>query len=158
MYQNRPPSSSPFSGIVGILVAIVFFFLLFKITGMIFWLIWKAAPVVFVAALVIDYTVFTRYVNSVYSLFKRNWLYGLGAGLLSVGLFPLVALYLLGMALFNRKVKKVQEQAYNEKHGELIDYEEIDSEIMDLDLPDELPPPPSRRSPSNGNSYDEYFK
>lgn len=157
MYQNRPPSSSPFSGIVGILVAIVFFFLLFKITSMIFWLIWKAAPLVFIAALVIDYTVFTRYVNMVYALFKRNWLYGLGAGLLSVGLFPLVALYLLGMALFNKKVKKAEEEAYSRKHGELIDYEEVDSEIMDLELPDE-PPPPARRSSSGDNSYDEYFK
>ncbi len=156
MDQNRP-SSSPFSGIVGILIAIVFFFVLFKITGMIFWLIWKVAPVVFIASLVIDHKVFTQYVNTVFALFKRNWLYGLGAGLLSVLLFPLVALYLLGMALFNKKVKKMQEEAHVREHGELIDYEEIDSEIMDLDLPEELPPPPPPRK-QGGTSYDEYFK
>lgn len=155
MDQNRP-SSSPFGGIVGILVAIVVFYVLFKITGMIFWLIWKVAPAVFIASLLIDYRVFTQYVNTIYALFKRNWLYGLGAGLLSVALFPLVALYLLGMALFNKKIKKMQEEAHIRQHGELIDYEEIDSEIMDLDLPDELPPPPARKR--DGSSYDEYFK
>lgn len=158
MFDQRQSKSSPFTGVVGVLVAIVAFFMLFKIASFFFWLLWKVGPLLFIASLIIDHKVFTGYVNNIYSLFQRNWVYGLVAGAFSVVLFPLVALYLLGMALFKKKVGQAQEEAYNRRHGELIDYEEIDSEPMDLDIPEELPPPPSAARRQGGNTYDDYFK
>lgn len=158
---NSPPNRSPFGGIFGIVVAIVAFFLLFKIASIFFWLVWKAAPFVFLGSLFIDHKVFTGFANQIYALFKRNWVYGLVAGGLSIVLFPLVALYLLGMALFKRKVNQVRNEADIRRNGELIDYEEIDEEPMDLDIPyEELPAPPPPPAPTRreSNDYDDLFK
>lgn len=158
MFQQRSSaSSSPLRGIVGIIVAVVAIYLLIRITGFVFSLIWQAAPIIFIASLIIDHKVFTEYANSVFRLFKRNWLYGLGAAALSIFLFPLLALFLLGKALFRRKVRKVQEEMETRQNGELIEYEEIDSEIIDLDLPPAEPQTPPRTARRPDNRYDELF-
>lgn len=158
---SSQPNRSPFGGIVGIVIAIVAFFVLFKIASIFFWLVWKAAPFVFLASLFIDHKVFVGYANQIFSLFKKNWMYGVVAGGLSIVLFPLVALYLLGMAFFKQKVNKVRQEADIRKNGELIEYEEIDTEPMDLDIPyEELPPPPPPPEPTrrSTNDYDDLFK
>lgn len=163
MFQQRPGNtSSPFGGIIGIIMAVVIFYLLFKLASFVFSIIWSAAPFIFLASLFIDHKVFTEYANTVYGLFKRNWVYGLVAGILSIALFPLVSLYLLGKALYRRNMKKAREEMETRRHGELIDYEEIDSEIIEMDLPpSDLPPEPMRRSnnPRQGdNKYDDLFQ
>lgn len=159
MFQQRPENNaSPFGGVVGIIIAVVVFYLLFKLASFVFSIIWWAAPFLFLASLVIDHKIFTEYVNSVYGLFKRNWMVGLAAGVLSVVLFPLVSVYLLGKALFKRKMKQAREDMETRRHGELIDYEEIDSEIIEMDLPPtDLPPEPMRRTNSDNNKYDDLF-
>lgn len=158
MFQQQPSNRSPFGGIFGIIVAIAAFYLLFKLAGFVFSILWSLAPVIFLASLIVDHKVFTGYANTVYDLFKRNWMVGLGAGVLSVVLFPLLAVYLLGMALFKRKVKKAQEEMDTRRNGELIDYEELDSDIIEMDLPpSETPPEPIRRQPPRTNEYDDLF-
>ncbi|PHI20661.1 hypothetical protein CEQ90_06310 [Lewinellaceae bacterium SD302] len=158
MFQQRQSNGSPFSGIIGILFAVVVFYLLFKLASFVFSILWSLAPLIFLASLIIDHKVFTNYANSIYDLFKRNWMLGVGAGVFSIVLFPLVSVYLLGKALFKRKMNKAREEMVTRRDGELIDYEEIDSEIIDMDLPP--PPPPAeplRRDPPKGSKYDDLF-
>lgn len=159
MFQQRSTNNqSPFGGVVGIIIALVAFYMLFKLASFVFSIIWSAAPIIFIASLFIDHKVFTEYVNTIYDLFKRNWIYGVVAGVLSITLFPLVSLFLLGKALFKRKIKKAQEEMDIRQNGELIEYEELDSEIIEEDLPPANFPPEPMRRPERGNNYDELFK
>jgi len=158
MFQSDPNSRSPYSGIIGLLVGGLVLFVLFKVFSIVFALLWKyVTPAALIASLVIDHKVFLGYVNNLYKLFERNWVYGLVGGALSFIFLPFVALYLLGTALFKRRVTQARDAAEQRINGELIDYEEVDSEPLDLETPfEELPPPPERPR-SKGSEYDNLF-
>jgi len=103
---RSPFERSPFNGIVGLLVGILIIYLLFTGISWAVWLLYKVAWLLFIASLVIDHTVFLGYAKSIGKLFERNWMMGLAAGALSIFLYPFVFLYLLGMALFKKKIKE----------------------------------------------------
>lgn len=159
-FQNRSNSSnSPFSAVTGIIIAVVFFLLLFYLTKIVFTILWYASPVLFIASLVIDHKVFLGYAKWIGAQLKSNPLVGIGTIVLSALLFPLTALFLLGKALFRKKVKEAQQEYENRTQGELIDFEVVDDELMDDDLklpPIEKAPRPSERSTSS--EYDDLFK
>ncbi|MEL6275056.1 MAG: hypothetical protein AAFU03_08140 [Bacteroidota bacterium] len=158
MFDRQPSQRTPFSGIIGIIIAIVGLYLLFQVVRFVFNILWFAAPFIFIASLIVDSKVFMKFVNNIAGLFKRNWIYGVVAGGLSIALFPLTSLYLLGTALFNKRLEEAQKEAYNQTHGELIDYEEVESETMELEIPEEdLPPPPAPQKKVDGK-YDSLFE
>ena len=161
MAQFRSPfERSPLGTFGSIAVALLFFYLLFKLLAFVFQLMWWAAPLILIASLVIDHKVFLGYLKMVGNLFQRNWIYGLAAGIASVVLFPLLSLYLLGMALFKKKVKERQVAMDERVNGKWTDYEEVSTEPMDLDIPyEELPPAPEPdlRRRQDGTRYDELF-
>lgn len=161
MIKFRSPfERSPVGTVVSIVIALVFFYVLFELARFVLSLIWYAAPLIFIASLVIDYKVFVGFLGQLKRLFQRNWILGLAAGVASVVLFPLVALYLLGVALFKKKMSEKRQQMDEQVNGKWAEYEEVTPEPMDLDIPyEELPPPPepqSRRTKSD-TSYDELF-
>ena len=163
MFQSSRPRSpfdrSPLGGIGSLIVGILVLVLLFKLAGFVFSLLKWIAPIMFIASLIIDHKVFLGYVNGIRRLFERNWVYGLVAGLLSIVAFPVVALYLLGMALFKKKVRDVRREQDERVNGKWTDYEEVPEEPLDLDIPyEELPPEPQPRTRRDGNDYDELFK
>lgn len=159
-FQNRSDTGGgPFNGIVGIIIAVLFFLLLFYLTKIVFTILWYASPVLFIASLIIDHTVFMGYVKWIGGYLKRQPIVGIGAIVLSALLFPLTALFLLGKALFRKKVKDAQREYETRTKGELIDYEVVDEELMDEDLrlpPIEKEPRPSSRPRSS--EYDDLFK
>jgi len=162
MSTSRSPfERSPLGGIGGFIVALVVLYALFKLAGFVFNLLWWAAPVIFIASLVIDHTVFLGYVKSIKKLFDRNWIMGLVAGVLSLVLFPLAASYMLGMALFKKKINEKVQQMDERENGQWAEYEEIE-EPMDLDIPyEELPPEPPEPQPrgkKRDSSYDDLFE
>ena len=76
---------------------------------------------------------------------------------MSLALYPLVSVYLLGMALFRKKVKEARQEADVRKNGQWTDFEELPEEPLELDTTyEELPPPPPPRRAEG--DYDEYFK
>ena len=153
---------SPLRTALGIIVALVVLYVLFSIVGWILALLYRLAPLALVAALIIDYKVVTGYVTGIKNLFQRNWVYGLGATLISVVFYPFVFLYFLGAALFKKKLKDAREEADVRRNGKWVDYEEVATEPMDIDRDIEvLPPPPEpqpRRQQRDEPGYDEYFK
>jgi hypothetical protein len=165
MSTSRSPfDKSPFSGIVGLLVGVLIIYLLFNVVGWIVWLLYKVAWIIFIASLVIDHTVFLGYAKSIGRLFERNWMMGLAAGALSLFLYPFVFLYLLGMALFKKKIKEKVAEADVRQNGEWAEYEELPAEPMDLDIDyEELPPAPPEPLSRDGEKkkdtgYDELFE
>lgn len=166
MSTSRSPfERSPFNGIVGLLVGILVIYLLFTGISWAVWLLYKVAWLIFIASLVIDHTVFLGYAKSIGKLFERNWMMGLAAGALSIFLYPFVFLYLLGMALFKKKIKEKVAEADIRQNGEWAEYEELPEEPMNLDIDyEELPPAPPEPMPRGGSKkkddtgYDELFE
>lgn len=155
----------PFSSVVGIIIGILFFLLVFYLTKIVFKILWFLAPLLFVASLIIDHTVFLSYVKWIGGMLKRNPLVGIGAIVLSGLLFPLTASFLFGKALFRKKMKDAQKEYETRTKGELIEFEEIVEE-EDLRPEDTLRLPPMEKEPRNrtsssarkGNEYDDLFQ
>lgn len=165
MLNTRSPfERNPLGTIGSIIVALVVLYLLFRLAAFAFQLLWYAGPLLLLISLFIDYKVALGYLGWIKRLFQSNFVYGIIASILTVVAFPLVCLYIFGMAMFKRKVNKVREEVVRRREGEFTEYEEV--ETMDLDeLPHrELPPAPEpeiRRTKRTGDGdtpYDELFK
>jgi len=120
---------------VMILVLIVALIAVFFIARGIFKLLSILAPILLIAAAIIDHTVIVNYAKWLVDLTKRNILVGLGAILLSVIGYPVVFAYLLVRALMNRKIRNMEEEERIQKEGKLVDYEELESRPNPVDLP-----------------------
>jgi hypothetical protein len=146
---------SPLGAVVGILVGILFLIALFSFVQFLFNLLWYVLPVIVIATAIIDYKVILNYFGWVGKLFKRNIIYGLLIAVLTIVAAPVVGLFLLGKALLRKKVKEVTEEVERQKQGEFVEYEEIDSETLELPP---LEPPVVTRRPDNSGEYDDMFK
>ncbi len=150
------PNRNPFSFIWGLVVAVIFFVLFFFLLKIVFKILWWAAIPMFIASLFIDSSAFTGLFGTVKKAFQRSPLYGVLFAVLLLVLFPLTSLYLLGMALFRKKVKDVRhnfERQQPNYEGDLIDFEEVDSEPLDLDR---IEQPRRKQQPDSG--YDKLFE
>lgn len=158
MFRSRSPfDSNPLGGILGFIVALIVLYFLFNLLGFLYNLLWYAAPVMFIASLIIDYTVFTGYLKSIQALFARKWYLGVLAVILSLVVFPLTATYLLGMSLFRKKLRERAQEMDEQVNGKWAEYEDITEAPIDLDVPyEELPPAPEPQK-RKGNNYDELF-
>lgn len=155
---------NPFSSITGIIMAVLFFLVLFYLTKIVFKILWFISPLLFIASLIIDHKVFLGYAKWLGGMVKNNPLVGIGAIVLSVLLFPLTASFLFGKALFRKKVKDAQQEYEKQVHGELVEFEEIvEEEELSEDVlrlpPMEKEPRPRRTSSTKpkDNEYDDLF-
>jgi hypothetical protein len=154
-YRFSGNNNSPFSGIVGILVGVLFILGLFYFLKFLFNLLWILLPVLLIVTAVIDYKVFISYGKWIIRLFQRNWIAGLIAGFLSVAGAPVVTLFLLGKALFQKKVKEARAAQEEQTQGEYVEFEEVDSETLDLP---QLEPKKQTRQPSTNDDYEQLFE
>ena len=152
--NNNAPVNSPINAILSVLAMAVILIGLFYLASFLLRILYWAAPFVFIASLIIDHKVFLGYVGWIGRLFKRNALVGIGSVLLSIFFFPFVALFLLGSALFKKKIKDARQEAVRRREGDLIDYEEVDSESLELPSLEERQPP---RRDEKKDKYDEFF-
>ena len=156
-YQFGGNNRSPFGGIVGILVGILFLFALFSFVQFLFKLLWYALPVIVIATAVIDHKVILGYFGWVGKLFKRNFLYGLLVAVLTVVAAPVVALFLLGKALLRKKVKDVKDEMERQRQGEFVEYEELDSGSLELPELEEPIIVKKNDPPRRTGGYDDMF-
>jgi hypothetical protein len=154
-YQFGGNNKSPFQGIVGIVVGILFFFALFYFVKILFNILWFLLPVIVIATAIIDYKVILSYFGWIGKLFKSNALAGLAMSAITIIGAPVVALFLLGKALLRKKIKDVQTEAEVRQNGEFVEYEELDSETMDL--PPLEPPLRADPPPKKDTGYEDMF-
>lgn len=155
--------NSPFNSLTSVIVLVLFFVALFYIARAAFWLLSIAAPVMLIATLIIDHTVVTNYGKWIINQLKTNLIFGIGAILLTVFGFPIVAGFLLAKALIKRKFKKVKAEMEAQhgggRRGDFIEYEEIQEEppVM-LELPElKKRREPIREQRTQRNEYDDLF-
>ncbi|RMF04586.1 MAG: hypothetical protein D6772_00390 [Bacteroidetes bacterium] len=146
-------NQGPFSGLMGIVIAVLFFIGLFWFMQFLFKLLWMLLPVMIVVTAIIDYKVILSYFGWMGRLFSSNWVAGAAMGALTIFGAPIVALFLMGKALLGRKIKNVQAEVERQREAEFTEYEEVDSEI--LDLPRIERPEPQHRK---GEDYEDLFR
>ena len=156
---SRPSPPSTGKLIIGAVIGLVVLYVIFNVFAFLFKIIWWAAPIIFIASLVIDHKVFVGFIGTITKLFKRNWVFGLVAGILSIALFPLLAVYFLGMALFKKKLKEKQVEIDEARNGKWTDYEDVtppEPDVMEIGY-EELPPAPEPQPRKRDDRYDQLF-
>jgi hypothetical protein len=129
--ENQENRFQPGSGsIMGFIVAVAFFILLFFMMKGIFNILAWAAPFLIIAAVLINYRTVVNFGKWIYRLIIGNPVMGIVAVILSVFGFPVVAGFLFGKSLLDRKVKLMLEE--QNPQDEFIDYEEISNDPLKL--------------------------
>ena len=130
--SNRIPERNPLNIILGVAMMVLVLYVILQLASFVFELLWWASPVIFIAALLVDFKGVLGYGKWLVQLTRKNPLSGIIVGLLSVVGFPLVSLFLLGRGLFRKRIREAQQTAYEQRQGEFVDYEELDSEPLQL--------------------------
>ncbi len=143
------------NGIFGFIFLVLLLVGLFFLARGIFKILSFAAPVLIIAALIINYRTVVNYLKFMLSLLKRSLLTGIIAILLSVIGFPILSGVLFGKAIFDRKVRKLQKAHQARKEGEFVKYEEVIRRSPDEGL--ELPPIEKQQAPKKENRYEDLF-
>ena len=149
--------SNPFSAIIGIVMLVLLLAALFYLARFVFTILYYLSPLLIIAALIVNYKVVLGYVQGLIKLVRRNPLGGIGAIVLSILAFPLVAVFLLGKALVKKRIEEAQSEAQRAREGEYADFEEleIEDEIEIEELPPKAEPQREKRA---SNQYDDFFK
>ena len=144
-------NGGPFNSILGILIMVGIIFGIYYISTLFFRLLYFLSPILLVATLIIDYKVVLNFGKWLINLTKRNLLMGVGAILLTLLAYPVVSAFLFGKALFKKRVKQAQQAFENQRQGELVDFEEIESKPTKLELPE-------LEKKQKGNDYEQLFE
>ena len=153
----RRSDINPFNSITSILVLVgIFVALSFLVTGIFKLLSW-AAPVLLILTAIFDYRTIVDYGRWLFNLLRKDVLMGIGALILTVIGFPIIAGFLFVKALFRRKIGQLEKNMNQERQGEYVEYEEVESTTYE---PIELPPiePEPRATPrKERNDYEDMF-
>ncbi|MBK7342282.1 MAG: hypothetical protein IPJ06_03665 [Saprospiraceae bacterium] len=118
---------NPFSSIAGILIMALVLVGLFFVAKGIFWLLAKAAVFLLAGALIIHYKTVLDFGKWLWNTIITNPLQGIFLTALGVLLYPILFAYLFLRALVNRKVSKLQNAVRQEREGEWVDFEELET-------------------------------
>lgn len=151
----RKTSGFRLDGIKGILILVAFLVAMYFIVKGMLIVLAVAAPLLLIAALIIDRSVVINYVKWIGSTLKSNPLLGIGAILFTVFGYMLVFPFLFGKALLKKKFKQAHQQYESRTQGELVDFEEIESKPA-REKPLELPR--LKKQPSKSGEYDQLFE
>ena len=155
----RKVDVNPFNSILSILFLVAIFVGLYYVATGIFTLLSWLAPVMFLGALLINYKVVLNYGKWLFHTLKTNFIMGLGAVLLMIFGYPIIAGYLLLKAIVSRKLEKVQRDFEERSRTQYAEYEEADIEVEYEDLSED---PPlnlneARKSKSTRNIIEDDF-
>ncbi len=135
MTERRSEFGLSGNSIVGAIVGIIALIGIYFVAGFIISILYKWALLLLIPAAIIDYKVITGYFKWLGRLTRKNTGAGVAAIVFSALFYPFVSIFLLGKALFKRRIKQAETQAREQREGEFIEYEEVQEE-KPLELPD----------------------
>lgn len=157
-YQfNNNNKKSPISPVVAVLFFVAIMVGFYYLTSLIWTILKFLTPVMLIATAIIDYKVIVNYGKWIWKLGQKNWIAGLGAGVLSVIGIPVVSALLLSRALTSRKIKKMTDQFEKRENSGFTEFEDLstdqkaEKELRILELEEK----PKRKDP---NQYDHLFE
>jgi Zn-dependent protease with chaperone function len=128
--------------LISALVMVGIFIGLFWIARGLFTILTYAAPLLLIAALIINYKVVTGYVQWLWTTLNRDPLMGLIYTVLSFIGFPILSAYLLFKALAVNRIGTIeQELKQNIGNGERVvdaEYEILEDEPLEMNRPDDM--------------------
>ena len=107
--NNRP--SNPGGMIMGILIAVLVMWGLFKLTSFVFTILMYLTPVLLIATAILDFNTLKGYGKNIGKLFSQNTVVGVLAIVATVIGFPFISAYLFAKALLKKKERDAQEKA-----------------------------------------------
>ena len=121
--QRRLFRLDPLSAILfGVLVLVAIYF----IASALWKLVYYAAPVLLIVALILNYKTVTGYLKWILHLLRTSLVTGIVMVLVTIFASPLVAAFLFATALFKFQVKRKMRQADEARNGKYIDYEIVE--------------------------------
>ncbi len=153
-YDSRSKRGGSASGIVGAVMIVLFFVMLYFIARTIFTVLSFAAPVLFIGALILDYKGVIGYGKMLWRMINERPPMGILATVLTVFAFPVVAGFLFFKGLAKKLIKSKVEKAKDD----FQEYEEVEDDEDFLELP-ELEKSVETESKSNqeSNDYEQLF-
>ena len=148
-----------------LIFGILFLVAMYYILQGLFYILWWAAPALFVLALIINWRAVADTGKEFMALLTRNPLAGLLVGALAVVGFPVLALYLFVRALGYKRMQQFNQtmrDARQAPEDEFVEFEELESRPKNAppapEEPLEQPPAPEKEAPKPENPYDQMFK
>ena len=138
--------------LAGVILLVAFLAGLFFVLKGVFIVLSWIAPVLLIAAFIIDKSVVINYGKWIINTIKNNPLLGIAAIIFTVIGYMVVFPFLFAKALFKKKIKDVRQQHERQQQGELIDYEELESKPTRNTF--ELPPLEKKEK---RGEYDQLF-
>lgn len=148
-----------------LIFGILFLVAMYYVLKGLFYVLWWAAPALFVLALIINWRAVADTGKDFLGLLERNPLTGLIVGALAVVGFPVLALYLFLRALGYKQAqqfKRTMSDARQAPEDEFVEFEELESRPKNAppvpEEPLDLPLEPEKEEPKPENPYDKMFK
>lgn len=123
--------------IIGLLLTALFIVVLYYILKGLFIVLYWSAPVLLIVLLILDYKILTNHLKKLFYRIRHEPFRGILMLCLNIVGLPFVLGWLVGLALFRRKIRQVEKEIRHRKEGEYADYEIV--EESGLELPEELP-------------------
>ena len=133
---------------VMVLVLIAVFFILQGVFKILSWI----APVLLILAVIINYRTVVNYGVTIVRLLRTRTLLGILAIILTVIGFPVVAAYLFGRALLDRKVRRLTQEYEQRREDQYVDYEDLTERSDRLELPN------LERRKTDSSDYEDFLK
>lgn len=143
-YQQISSLNPLFSVLIFLAVVIGIFFAAQFIYKILLW----ASPVLLLLTFIFDYRVPINFVKLLIAFTRQNLIAGIFFIVLSVIFFPVISLFLLFKAMFNKKVKKFTDQVTQENES-FVPYEEVEDEPL-ITVP--------RKDTEKRYNYDKLFE
>lgn len=143
-YQQISSLNPLFSVLIFLAVVIGIFFAAQFIYKILLW----ASPVLLLLTFILDYRVPINFVKLLIAFTRQNLIAGIFFIVLSVIFFPVISLFLLFKAMFNKKVKKFTDQVKQENET-YVPYEEVEDEPL-ITVP--------RKDTEKRYNYDKLFE
>ena len=153
--MNRQNFSIRFNGLLGFLIIVGVFVGLFLLVKELLTTLWWIGPILFAAALLINYRTVLNYFKFVLGLLQRSVLTGVLIIVLSVVAFPILSGMLFMRALVSRKVRRIQQEQYAREQDEYVEFEDITPTEKEKKL--DLPPLEKEDPKPKDNRYEGLF-
>ena len=119
---------------MGILIAVLVMWGLFKLTSFVFTILMYLTPVLLIATAILDFNTLKGYGKNIGKLFSQNTVVGVLAIVATVIGFPFISAYLFAKALLKKKERDAQEKAAKGPIvGDYVKFEDVallDEEIV----------------------------
>lgn len=153
----RRSDINPSNSITSILALVLVFVALYFVAKGVFTVLSWVAPVLLIITAIMDHRTIIDYGKWLWNLLRKNVIMGIGAILLTVVGFPIIAGFLFVKALFRRKIGQLEKNIKTEREGQFVDYEEVESTTYEpLELPP-IEPQPKAEPRREKNDYEDMF-